>query len=273
MFCSCILAIAILFGGMPNTAPVLQQESDSKSTAPQSQPQSQSPSAPAANPSETPTGAPDQSAAAKKEPEKPQDQSGAEKEEKPQDQPAGGKSESEKSKEPTSEPEKPKDTSQSGQSEGAPGEPAQPAPQSGEADKSHNPQPQPENKQQSDEKKATPCAPGSAQGNCAKPAAAQSHRIVIRSGGAGEPTAQLVPGMTPEQAAKHRQTTEQFLNSAEDNLRKLASRNLNQNQQDTITQIRYYMLDAHSALEDGDLSRARNLAFKAHLLADDLAKH
>lgn len=259
MLCSCILAIAMLFSGTSSAA-LLQQ--DSKSAPPQSQTPSPTPSTPPSKSSENPPGEQDQSSGEKKESEK------------PQDQPAATKKESEKSKEPTSAPEKPKDAPQSGQSEGAPGEQAQPSPQSGETDKPNTTPPQPENKQQSEEKKTPACASqGSAQGNCAKPTAAQSHRIVIRRGGTGEPTAQLVPGMTPKQAAKHRQTTEQFLNSAEDDLRKLAGRDLNQTQHDTITQIRHYMLDAHSALEDGDLSRARNLAFKAHLLADDLAKH
>lgn len=79
--------------------------------------------------------------------------------------------------------------------------------------------------------------------------------------------------MTPAQALQHRQVTEQLLSSTEGNLQQLAKRNLNQDQQDTIGQIRNYMVGSRSALEDGDLPRARTLAFKAHLLADDLLKH
>lgn len=79
--------------------------------------------------------------------------------------------------------------------------------------------------------------------------------------------------MTPDQALRHRQATEQLLSSAEGNLRQLAKRNLNQDQQDTVSQIRNYMAGSRSALGDGDLSRARTLAFKAHLLADDLVRH
>jgi hypothetical protein len=79
--------------------------------------------------------------------------------------------------------------------------------------------------------------------------------------------------MTPEQALQHRQVTEQLLNSTEGNLQQLVKRNLNQDQQDTIGQIRNYVAGSRSALQDGDLPRARTLAFKAHLLADDLLKH
>jgi GH24 family phage-related lysozyme (muramidase) len=96
---------------------------------------------------------------------------------------------------------------------------------------------------------------------------------VVREGGADEPTAQLSPGMTQEQASHQRQRTEQLLDATENNLRQLAGRSLNQNQQDTIAQIHNYMAGARSALKDGDPQRARTLAFKARLLSDELAKH
>lgn len=79
--------------------------------------------------------------------------------------------------------------------------------------------------------------------------------------------------MTPEQALQHRKVTEQLLSSTEGNLQQLATRNLKQGERDTVSQIRNYMVGSRSALEDGDLPRARTLAFKAHLLADDLLKH
>lgn len=98
-------------------------------------------------------------------------------------------------------------------------------------------------------------------------------RRVVRHGSTGEPTAQLAPGMTAEQALHHRQATEQLVTTTEGNLVELSKRNLNQNQQDTVSQIRNYLAGTRSALQDGDLLRARTLAFKAHLLADDLLKH
>ena len=121
-----------------------------------------------------------------------------------------------------------------------------------------------------EEKKPSPCAEQD-KSKCG-PRSAKPRRVV-RHGSTGEPTAQLAPGMTPEQALHHRQTTEQLLTSTEGNLLQLAKRNLNQAQQDTVSQIRNYVAGSRSALQDGDLPRARTLAFKAHLLADDLVKH
>jgi hypothetical protein len=125
-----------------------------------------------------------------------------------------------------------------------------------------------------EEKKTMPCATqnGSTKVKCGKRGNGQRRRVV-RHGSTGEPTAQLAPGMTAEQALRDRRNTEQLLISTETNLRKLSARNLNQSQQDTISQIRNYMVGSRSALQTGDLSRARNLAFKAHLLADDLIAH
>jgi hypothetical protein len=95
---------------------------------------------------------------------------------------------------------------------------------------------------------------------------------VVREGGADEPTVQLSPGMTREQAGRQRQRTEQLLDATENNLRQLAGRSFNQNQQDTIAQIHNYMAGARSALKDGDPQRARTLALKARLLSDELVK-
>jgi len=240
MICSCLLAIAILLGG--TGVPSLQQEDESKSgssAANSSQPQASPPQS-----SKSEKQSDDQSESKKGQPEKGKDKAPSTKSENSssaQDQTA-----------PPSQADKPNDTSPSDQSQGAPNTAAQPAsPPSSESETPNNAPAQPERK---------------------KPAV-KSHRIVIRRGSTGEPTAQLAPGMTPEQAALHRKTTEGYLSSADGDLRKLATRNLNQNQQDTVSQIRYYMIDARSALDDGDLSRARTLAFKAHLLAEDLVKH
>jgi len=105
-----------------------------------------------------------------------------------------------------------------------------------------------------------------------QPAPGEPRRVVVRRGGVDAPTAQISPGMTEEQARRQRQRAEQFLDSTENNLRQLAGRKLDQNQWDTIAQIRNYMAGARSALKDGDPRRARTLAFKARLLSDDLVK-
>jgi len=98
-------------------------------------------------------------------------------------------------------------------------------------------------------------------------------KIVVRQGGAREPAAQIAPGMTPAEATRQRQNAEQWLASADDQLKQLAGRALGARQQETAGQIRNYMDGARSALKEGDVRRANTLAEKAHLLADDLVKH
>ena len=98
-------------------------------------------------------------------------------------------------------------------------------------------------------------------------------KVVVREGGANEPTAQIVPGMTPAEAVRRRQNAERLLTSTDEQLKQLAERTLNAHQEDTVGQIRNYMEGARSALKEGDVQRASTLAEKAHLLAKDLAKH
>ena len=96
---------------------------------------------------------------------------------------------------------------------------------------------------------------------------------MIREGGASEPAAQIVPGMTPAEAARQRQNAEQLLGATDEQLKQLAGRTLDARQQETVGQIRNYMDGARSALKEGDVLRANTLAVKAHLLSEDLVKH
>jgi hypothetical protein len=105
-----------------------------------------------------------------------------------------------------------------------------------------------------------------------KPApSGQPRKIVIREGGAIEPPAQIVPGMTAQEANQARQNAVELLVSTQENLKRLAGRTLDARQQDTVAQINNYADGARSALQDGDTQRAHTLALKAHLLAEDLA--
>jgi hypothetical protein len=96
---------------------------------------------------------------------------------------------------------------------------------------------------------------------------------VVREGGAREPAEQIVPGMTPAEAVRQRQNAEQWLNLTDGQLKQLAQRNLNPEQQETVGQIRNYMDGALGALREGDLRRASTLAEKAHLLSEDMVTH
>jgi hypothetical protein len=97
--------------------------------------------------------------------------------------------------------------------------------------------------------------------------------IVVREGGASEPAAQIAPDITPAEATRERQNAEQWLGSADAQLKRLAARTLDARQQETVGQIRNYMDGARSALKEGDVRRASTLAKKAQLLSDDLVKH
>jgi hypothetical protein len=96
---------------------------------------------------------------------------------------------------------------------------------------------------------------------------------VVREGGATEPAAQIVPGMTPEEATRQRRNAEKWLGSTDDQLKQLAGRTLDARQKETVGQIHNYIDGARSALKEGDVGRASTLAQKAHLLSDDLVKH
>jgi hypothetical protein len=103
--------------------------------------------------------------------------------------------------------------------------------------------------------------------------AAGADKVVVRNGGTTEPAVQLAPPLSDEEASHQRENTDGLLATTDSNLKQVSTRPLNSSQQDTVTQIRSYMQQAKSASSAGDLERAYNLAFKAHLLSDELVGH
>ena len=101
----------------------------------------------------------------------------------------------------------------------------------------------------------------------------EPRKVVIHQGGSNEPVAQILPGMTPEEASHQRDSAEQLLAAAETSLDKLSARSLKPHQQGVVVQIRQYMDGARAALKENDPQRAHTLALKAYLLLDDLVKH
>ena len=107
----------------------------------------------------------------------------------------------------------------------------------------------------------------------AKPAAPKNcppPKIIVRQGGTSEPSIQLAGGPTAAEAARKRDAVNQLLGTTDRNLKKTAGWQLSSNQQDTITQTRQFMEQSKAAMADGDLERARTLAWKAELLSEDL---
>ena len=91
-------------------------------------------------------------------------------------------------------------------------------------------------------------------------------KTIVRQGGTSEPSIQLAG----DQPQSQRDAVNQMLVSTESNLKKLADRQLNANQQDMVGQIRQFMQQSKSAQASGDYERARTLAWKAQLLSEEL---
>ncbi len=83
---------------------------------------------------------------------------------------------------------------------------------------------------------------------------------------------QISPVITHNDAIHGTATTDQLLESTDTNLRNITKRQLSSDEQSIVAQINDYITQSHQATKDGDLVRAHNLALKAHLLSDDLAK-
>lgn len=67
-------------------------------------------------------------------------------------------------------------------------------------------------------------------------------------------------------------TAAQLLEATQENLNKLAGRQLNADQQQILSQIHEFMEQSKQADAAGDLERGQNLASKARLLSDELVK-
>ncbi|MGO8793282.1 MAG: hypothetical protein ACLQLC_00535 [Candidatus Sulfotelmatobacter sp.] len=94
---------------------------------------------------------------------------------------------------------------------------------------------------------------------------------VVRNGGSDEPTVQFTAGDTAQQAAQQR-SSDALKSATEENLKKIAGRQLTPSQQETVTQINEFLEQSKSAIAEGDLERGHNLALKAHLLSEELVK-
>ena len=97
-------------------------------------------------------------------------------------------------------------------------------------------------------------------------------KTVVRNGGTSEPTVQLKGSGSTGRGSHEGDTTETLLASTEDKLKKTEGQQLSSNQREMVTQIRQFMDQSKAAAAAGDLNRARNLALKASLLSDELAK-
>jgi outer membrane biosynthesis protein TonB len=119
--------------------------------------------------------------------------------------------------------------------------------------------------------KTAPETPSTTASTTTPPAATPPPKVVVQDGGEGgeTPSGQISTGGNNH--SESRQSVEQLLQSTDSNLRSI-SRPLNDEERAMVEQIRNYMAQARVASTDGDLTRANNLALKAHLLSDELVK-
>jgi hypothetical protein len=102
---------------------------------------------------------------------------------------------------------------------------------------------------------------------------ARNHtRTTVKDEDEGAPaTGPISPGLSSTETVHNQTTTDQLLQSTEATLGGI-KRQLSQDEQAIVTQIRDYMNQSRQAIKTNDLTRAYNLALKARLLSDDLAK-
>jgi hypothetical protein len=96
---------------------------------------------------------------------------------------------------------------------------------------------------------------------------------VVRNGGASDTSERLSPGLSEQQASSQRRTIDLLLGDTAANLKKLSGRQTTPGQEDTMSQVRQCVQQAKAAADAWDIERAHNLAVKAHLLSQELAKH
>jgi hypothetical protein len=99
---------------------------------------------------------------------------------------------------------------------------------------------------------------------------AGSTKTVVRNGSIAEPTVAISPRESNQQASQQLNTTNQLLASTEANLKQIATRQLDADQDATVKQIKSYMEQARVAAKNGEMQRAYTLANKANLLSADL---
>lgn len=97
-------------------------------------------------------------------------------------------------------------------------------------------------------------------------------KIIVPQGGISDTSIQLAGGASGDQATHERDTANQMLESTQHNLNQLAGRQLDDGQKKMLTQTHQFMEQARKAVGDGELDRARTLAWKAQLLSEELIK-
>lgn len=121
---------------------------------------------------------------------------------------------------------------------------------------------------------ADPAAAGnaSAPATSSAPTNCPPSKVIVKQGGSSEPSIQLAGGAGGKQTSQEKDTAKEMLGTTETNLKQIAGKQLSSAQQDMVTQIRQFIEQSKAAVADGDLDRARTLAWKAQVLSQELVK-
>jgi hypothetical protein len=105
------------------------------------------------------------------------------------------------------------------------------------------------------------------------PPPAPPKKVVVQNDTPPPPanTGQLTASISHDEALQQKLDTAQLIEATEGNLRSI-TRTLSADEQATVQHVRAYISQSQKASSDGDLERAYNLALKAHILSDELAK-
>lgn len=109
-------------------------------------------------------------------------------------------------------------------------------------------------------------------GTASTPTNCRPSKVIVKQGGTSDASIQLAGGAGSKQTSQDANTAKQMLGTTEANLKEIAGRQLNSSQQDMVTQIKQFMEQSKAAVADGDLDRARTLAWKAQVLSQELVK-
>lgn len=82
----------------------------------------------------------------------------------------------------------------------------------------------------------------------------------------------MAPQLPPEEAQALQDQMNQSVDVAEHNLAAAKGKTLNTVQLDLFSKVRSFLADAREATRAGDLRRANNLAQKAQVLSEELAR-
>ncbi len=95
----------------------------------------------------------------------------------------------------------------------------------------------------------------------------------MKQGGAADNSIQLAgAGAGSGASSNQKDTANQMLATTESNLKKISGQQLSSDQKDMVSQIRQFMEQSKAAEGDGDMERARTLAWKAQVLSEELVK-